>query len=389
MKLLAKELIARHQEKRPVATGFVTYISDTEPVLMHCYGWEDYSDGYDDYAVTISRDNGRTWADPEERWKSIPVPEGRIRYAEPAAFFDPDAEKLLVLADRFLYPDDGLDVDASYTLTMDVYDPATRVWSDRREIPFPGQRSAAVSFSFPIKTSRGRILFPGMRQVVDAGGKTIHYRGCWAPVDEMVTIIGEYNSRGDVDWWMGQPLNIPQEVSSRGVDENALAELADGRIAAICRGDNSMFPEKPGRKWVSFSENDGETWSVPVPLAWASGEALESGGSGSALFRSVKNGRLYWIGNICLGGERPNGNMPRTRLMVIEMQEEPFALKPGTLFVIDEKGTNDSPDLQLSNFRFYQDRETGDLVLFMVRYCEHSSKEWWRSDYYRYRVEMP
>ena len=48
-----------------MATGFVTYVSATAPVLMHCYGWEDYSDGYDDYAVMLSRDNGQTWSKPE------------------------------------------------------------------------------------------------------------------------------------------------------------------------------------------------------------------------------------------------------------------------------------------------------------------------------------
>jgi hypothetical protein len=28
------------------------------------------------------------------------------------------------------------------------------------------------------------------------------------------------------------------------------------------------------------------------------GEPIESGSNGSALFRSIKNGRLYWMGNL-------------------------------------------------------------------------------------------
>jgi hypothetical protein len=43
----------------------------------------------------------------------------------------------------------------------------------------------------------------------------------------------------------------------------------------------------------------------------------------------------------------------------------------------------------MSNFRFYQDRETGDLVIFLTRYGEQSEKEWVLPDYYRYRVELP
>src|SRR6185503_19760955 len=62
MKLLSKEVFLRHQNKRPPATGFVTYISTTRPVLMHCHGWQDYSDGYDDYSISVSHDNGKTWS---------------------------------------------------------------------------------------------------------------------------------------------------------------------------------------------------------------------------------------------------------------------------------------------------------------------------------------
>ena len=220
-------------------------------------------------------------------------------------------------------------------------------------------------------------------------GKAVHYKNTWAPVDEAVTVIGEYNSRGGLDWRLGKALNISPEMSSRGLDENAITQLADGRIAAVCRGDNSAFREKPGYKWLSFSSDEGETWSAPVPLPATGGDPIESGANGSALFRSIKNGKLYWMGNLALRGERANDNWPRSPLVVVEVQEEPFALKRDTIFAIDERNYNDSPRVQHSNFRFYQDRETGDLVVFLTRYGEFSEKEWQVADYYRYRVEMP
>ena len=388
MKLLSKEVFLRYDGHRPRATGFITYISKTEPILMHCHGWEDFSDGYDDYAVSVGYDNGRTWSAEEVRWKSYTMPEGRIRFAEPAAFFDPDTQKLIVLTDRALYPKDKLNVDADYTLVLDIYDPKTRAWSERSELKFPGQRGPAMSFSFPLKTTSGRLLFPGMRKAVDAAGNAVHFKKGWATVDEMVTVIGEY--RGDeINWRLGQPLSVPPETSSRGLNENALTQLPDGRIAAVCRGDNSAFPEKPGYKWLSFSRDDGETWSPATPLPATGGEPIESGSNGSALVRSIKNGRLYWMGNLALRGERANGNWPRSPLVIVEVQEEPFALKRDTIFVVDERGFNDSPRVQMSNFRFYQDRETGDVVIFLTRYGEKSEKEWMVADYYRYRVEMP
>jgi len=388
MTLLSKEVFLRHRDKRPPATGFVTYIHKTKPILMHCHGWQDYSDGYDDFAVSLSYDNGRTWSAEEMRWQSQIVPEGRLRYAEPAAFFDPDREKLIVLVDQTLHPKDKLNVDTDYALELNIYDPKKRKWTERRELQFPGQRSPAMSFSFPIKTKSGQLLFPGMRKTIGADGKALHYKGVWAPMDEVVTVIGAWAAGGGLEWRLGMPLNINPEVSSRGLDENTLTELPDGRIAAVCRGDNSAFPEKPGYKWLSFSSDAGENWSAPVPLPATGGDPLESGANGSAIFRSLKNGRLYWMGNLALRGERAKANWPRSPLVIVELQEEPFALKPETIFVVDERNYNDSPRVQLSNFRFYQDRETGDVVIFLTRYGEISEKDWQFANYYRYRVEM-
>ena len=39
-KLLAKEVFLRHDHGRPVASGFICYVSKTQPVLMHCFGRE-------------------------------------------------------------------------------------------------------------------------------------------------------------------------------------------------------------------------------------------------------------------------------------------------------------------------------------------------------------
>lgn len=389
MKLLAKELFIEHQERRPVVTGFVTYVSTRRPVLMHCSGWEDYSDGYDDYSISLSEDNGKTWSAPELFLKSRVTPEGKIRYAEPVAFFDEDTGKVLLWVYNALYPgDDHSDVDGILRTFFDTYDPETRRWEGLRPLDLTPGRSLGVSFGFAIKTSRGRILVPAMRQMLGRDGRVVHYGDYHEAVYEPLTIIGGYDAAGGLTWKLGEPVAVDPELSSRGLCENALAELADGRIAMIMRGDNSQFPEKPGWKWLSFSDNDGLTWSDPVPLPFVGGEPMESGGNGCAMFRSIKNGKLYWMGNLCLHGERARGNYPRTSLVIAEMQEQPFALKRDTIFVVDEKGYNDSPDLQLSNFRFYQDRESGDLVIFMLRYCAQGHDLWWKSDYYRYRVQM-
>lgn len=388
MEVLSKERFMTCENGRPVCTGFVTYISRDKPILMHCAGRQDYSDAYDDYAISLSTDNGRTWSEPTLFLKSATVADGKIRYGEPAAFFDPDTGKLLVIANRTLYPRDTLNVDARHTPVLNIYDPATDTWSGPTPLTFDHPYGVMVSFCFPIKTSRGRLVFPAQTHLLDEDGQPVHYKGCWAPAGVIRHILGDYRSDGSIAWHLSAPVIPDLEKTSRGFYEATVAELRDGRFAMILRGDNSMFPERPGYKWLSFSEDHCETWSTPVPLPCDQGPPIESSSSGSALFRSIKTGKLYWMGNLCIEGVRPRGNFPRTPLVIAEVQEEPFALKCDTVTVIDRQAPGEPPQVQHSNFRFYQDRETGDVVIFLTRYGERSAKEWRRADYYRYRVAL-
>lgn len=387
MRTISKELFIPFSG-RPVATGFVSYISKTEPVLMHCHGWVDYSDAYDEYGVQISRDNGRTWTEWKTKFKSAITPEGKIRYVEPAAYYNPDTGKLHVFMYRMLYPDDKLDVHACPWLITFTYDPATDIWSEEKKIDLTPGRSLGISFCFPVRTSKNNLLIPAGRNVLDRHGKYVHYKNNRHTVDEVVTVIGRFDKNGALNCQLGGIIYLEPGKSSRGLVECAYAELTDGRIAAVCRGDNSMFPEKPGYKWVSFSEDDGLSWSKPAPMPVNEGQPIESGSNGSAFFRSIKTGNLYWVGNLCPEGQRANGNNPRTALMIAEIQEKPFGIKRDTITVIDEKGPNDAPTLQLSNFRFYQDRANGDLVLFLTRFGEKRPDDFRQAGYYRYRVEI-
>jgi hypothetical protein len=377
---------------RPIIPGFVTYISKNKPILIHRFGRVDCSDTYDDYMDMFSYDNGRTWTQPTLHLKSENTEGGKIRYGEQAALFDPENEKLIVIINRSFYPDNKFHPDVHFltvSLVQEIFDPMTNTWSKLTplEIDFPGR--IAVSFCHPIKTSKGRLVFPAQSTYLDKDGKPVHYRGCWAPVNIVVNILGDYRDDGTIKWKISKPVFPDLEKTSRGFSEPTVAELKDGRFAMIMRGDNSIFPEKPGYKWVSFSEDHCETWSEPVPLPCDDGEPIESSSSGSVLFRSIKNGNLYWIGNLCIEGIRPRGNFPRTPLVIAEVQEEPFfALKRDSIRIIDKRAPNEPLTLQLSNFRIYQDRENGDIVLFLSRYGEYSAENWMLADYYRYRIRV-
>lgn len=388
MKLLSKELVLRYQGGRDAVPGFVTYISRRDPVLMHCYGWQDYSDAYDNYVITLSRDNGRSWSEPVLHWQSTVVPEGKIRYSEPAAIFDPDSERLLTFTNRLLYPGDQLNVDHEGSLELQSYDPCNNSWGPRETLTLPGQRIPTVSFCVPLRTSQGRLIVPGQANLLDEEGQPVHYQGCWSPAGMIINLLGDRDGAGQWQWHTSRPVLPDLERTSRGHYEPTLAELPGGRLVMILRGDNSMYPERPGYKWASFSEDHGESWSAPEPLPFTGDTLIESGSNGSRLLRSMVSGKLYWIGNLCLPGQRPQGNAPRSSLSILEVQEEPFALRTESWFVVDEKGFNDSPDLMLSNFRCYEDRQTGDIVIYVSRLGEKGMSHWQEGDCYRYRVEV-
>jgi len=388
MKVLSKDMFMPCENGRPVVGGFVTYISSDKPILIHRSGRADYSDAYDDYADIISCDNGSTWSEPVMRLQAYDVPGGRMRYGEPTALFDPDTAKLIVITNRVLYPNDELDVDIKYAPLLGTFDPTANQWSDLTAIEFDYPGSLAVSFCFPIKTTDDHLVFPVQSHFLDDNGNALHYQGCWSPAGVVLFLLGEYRPDGSIAWKLSGPIIPDLEKTSRGFYEPTIAELRDGRFAAIMRGDNSMFPEKPGYKWLSFSDDHCQSWSEAIPLPCDKGDPIESGSNGSALFRSIKTDKLYWMGNLCIDGVRPNGNWPRTPIVIAQVQEEPFALKRDTITVIDRQAPGEPPQVQMSNFRFYQDRSTGDVVLFLSRYGERSAEQWMLADYYRYRIAI-
>ena len=388
MRRVSKEVFVPTQNDTGVFPGFITYIHKSDPVLLHRFGWVDASDTYDNFHDQISEDNGRTWSAPVLKLTSRAVEGGRLRYVENGAYFDADTGKLITVVSKIFYPNDHFSKDEPRQLEFCVYDPQAGEAPEPFTTDFGLPGGMGCSFCFPIKTATGRIVIPGFKAQVGEDGRFHDHPKSRTTVYEVRMVIGEHQPDGAIDWHVGQPILPDDERTTRGFSESTPVELRDGRLATLCRGSNAGAPELPGYKWLSFSEDHGETWSEAVPFACDDGEPIESSATGAACFRSIKTGKLYYVGNLCARGERANGNWPRSPLYIAEVQEEPFALKRDTITVIDERGPDDSPKTQISNFRYYQDRETGDVVLFATRFGERDAKHWKRADYYRYRVAI-
>ncbi|HIE14885.1 TPA: exo-alpha-sialidase, partial [Candidatus Bathyarchaeota archaeon] len=244
--------------------------------------------------------------------------------------------------------------------------------------------SLAISCSFPIKTSKRKIILPAQIKAFDEYGNIwFPFKNYFSPFYESIVLIGEWR-KGKVAWEKGGKVTIDPNISCR-LCEPAVAELEDGRLLMICRGDNGAFPDKPGYKWVSISDDGGYNWTKPQPLTFDDGTKLFSPSSCSHLFRSWRTGKLYWIANVLK--QNPVGNRPRYPLIIAEIDEDKLAVKRKSMLVIDDRMPGEPELVQLSNFRCYQDRATGDLVMIMARYGE-CKDDWRRSPLYLYRVHL-
>ncbi len=385
---VTKEVFIPSRDNTGVFPGFITYVHKSKPILLHRFGWVDASDTYDNFHESFSRDNGMTWSEPRLKLKSRAMDGGRLRYVENGALFDSDTGKLLTVVSKIFYPNDRFSQDEPRRLEINVYDALAQDQPEPETYDFGLPGGMGCSFCFPIKTSSGRFVIPGFKAQVDESGKFAHHPKSGSAIYEIRMILGEYAANGALSWRLGEPIVADNARNSRGLSESSPVELRDGRLALLCRGSNAGMPDVPGHKWLCFSKDEGDTWSTPQPLPYDDGAAAESSATGCAVFRSIKNGKLYFIGNLCAPGEHANGNWPRSPLHIAELQESPFALNRATISVIDERGPDDSPKTQISNFRYYQDRETGDIVVFATRFGEKDPKHWKRADYYRYRISI-
>ncbi len=207
---------------------------------------------------------------------------------------------------------------------------------------------------------------------------------------------GVYNKEsGRYDFSYSNPVILNDLVSSRGIDEPQLVELASGRLLLVMRGSNLQYApwktriEKgtPAFKWYAYSDDGGATFTGAMPWHFDNGEMVYSAATISAFLRSSKNGQLYWVGNVSDHTAYANG--PRFPLHIAQIDETLGVPKRETLTVIDTKRESESDEIQLSNFSLMEDRESGHLEVALAKLCQYGGKEnSYFCDAWRYYIEL-
>ena len=400
MRLKSKDVFVetRGQGKRTDAQAFYTRSTGVEK--LRYVGTTMRSDTLDTMERYFSSDNGRTWSGPEQIAFITSTPEGiRREYAQPG-FVDLSTDRLVELVLVGTLPsDDPLEGLKSWHLDYRVSTDGGRTWSVREQViqkgdctpehpldcVWIGRNSVMVGDTTcrPIRTREGLLLFPAQITPVGRDGQYINPGGGYT-YHEGVVLIGRWADGNRIEWAVSARVAIDPARSTRGAIEPTLAEMPDGRILMVLRGSNDVKPELPGYKWCSVSQDGGRSWSPAEPWTYTDGGNFFSPSACSQLL-AHSSGRYFWLGNI--SEENPQGNLPRYPMVFGEVDPRSMRLVRESVTVVDDRMPDEHPRTMLSNFMAEEDRESGEILLYMSRPFTRSEKDW-TSDAYLYRIEI-
>ncbi|MBE6598392.1 MAG: hypothetical protein E7638_02995 [Ruminococcaceae bacterium] len=243
-------------------------------------------------------------------------------------------------------------------------------------------------------------LYPNMRLCCEMAGVDVNtfFPSCPETQQGWVFVRGHWNAeKQDYDFTYSNPVMLSDLQSSRGIMEPLMADIAGGRKLLVFRGSNMQLdvwktrisPAAPGFKWYTYSDDGGRTFVPPMPWHFDTREVVYSPASMSTFFRSKKNGKLYWIGNI-VDPWLIDGNQPRYPLQICEVDEEHGYLIKDTLTVI-ETIRDGQTSIELSNFVLAENPETLELELRITK-CNFDGKcqeeGYWYSEAWEYYISF-
>jgi len=234
--------------------------------------------------------------------------------------------------------------------------PLEYIWFGKNGV-MNGDRGSRTIFA-----REGRILVPVQITPLGPNGK-MHNPGGGSSYHESVVLIGTWKDDLRIEWDVSERVANDPAKSTRGACEPTLAEMPDGRILMVVRGSNDAKPHLPGYKWYAVSQDGGRHWTKLRPWTYTDGTNFFSPSSCSQLLKH-SNGRYYWLGNIT--PQNPKGNLPRDPFVIGQVDPESLLLIKETVAIVDASQPGQG-SLYLSNFLAQEDRETGEILLYMMR----------------------
>lgn len=242
------------------------------------------------------------------------------------------------------------------------------------ERPFVGVETGRNGYflgdvgSRPVVLAGGVMLVPLMFFPLASDG-TLHNPGGGPTSYSHVLIARGRLDEGRLTWESQSVVEGDATATTRGLMEPTIATLEGGRLLMVMRGSNGgvFDPEfqLPSHKWVAFSEDDGVTWTVPIPWTFDDAVPFFSPSAMSTLIPH-SSGRIFWMGNIV--DVNPQANGPRDPLVMAEVHPETGLLVRETVIELDRGRPDDTEGVNLSHVQAFEDRESFDIVIPSFRY---------------------
>jgi hypothetical protein len=225
-----------------------------------------------------------------------------------------------------------------------------------------GRNGAGVEGVTPLPTADGRFIQPMfMHASAELQAKGVRWR--------CALLIGSWrDDDGGVDWELSNPVHVdPAQGHDDG--EPSAAFLPDGRLLMTLRSrsfPNDGLPLQSARFYTT-SDDLGQTWTDPLPLRYTDGGQVYCPASLAHVLVSGKNGRPYIITNV-LDAPTTRGCDPRTTLHIAAMDPTTLGIIRDTVTVIETRDVDagEPENIRFSNWRRYEDRENGNIVLLMT-----------------------
>lgn len=350
----------------------------------------DVSDSFTQVLIRRSSDNGETWTDfaPIEQMRRDG--DDYTKYGTASLYADPINGRMIFFVQELVYErnqlastwrkrricyrishDNGITWSDRINLVQDGVDSEGRPFDEQHwmEGAVWGRNMACTIASRAIRIRgdgplQGRLLLPFQIQRVDEQGRLHMPTGMGYMASGC--LIGEWNEdMSDLRWDCSNHVVVSPKVSSRGVFEPTVAELPDGRILMVMRGSNAGLEGVRGVKFSSISEDQGRTWSQPVPLLFDDLSPAPSSSSLSLLV-PTEDGRVFYCGVIA--EHEPRGNWPRYPVVLARIDPETALLRRDSVVeVVDRHGDDDS-NAQYVNHWAYEDPARDAIVVLTPHY---------------------
>jgi hypothetical protein len=374
----------------------VNYVSSTAPVLLESvsiggqlefyfyhHGIENKGQPLPYGIIRRSMDNGKTWEKIEDWVHFKPLNEQRrLQTWEPSFIPHP---KTGALARIYFSNEDipgtkswdkGSPVDHTGRLWYQFSTDCGNSWSPPKQLIISGDEydenhwgpeiwigkgTGRLEAVWPVYVSENTFLLAFQSSL---------YRQGQALVNKFQTacLIGTWRNNQTIDWEFSRYVFIDPPHSIYGADESSLAVLPDGRIIMTIRVQVDCQPgNPPGRRYFATSSDLGKTWSTPDYFRYEDGGDVYNCGCLGHILRSGKNGRYYLITHI-LDQPSSNGQLPRNFLQIAEVNTKTLRVVRDSVTVIEGKvqPREKWDSCWYSNWVWYEDRETKNLVLFMT-----------------------